>query len=114
MNEGNQKLYVILIDQLSPVMWSKLEGTTGNKQVKADQYGIYLFSMIKNIMCGVEESPQNTTAIVMSEKMLHTFWKKTNVVNDNYKSQFGAYVTVLEAYAVGIIVPPALVDGNIR
>ena len=53
-------------------------------------------------------------AIVMAEKMLHTFWQNTNVTNDNYKIQFDAYITVLEAHAGGITVPPALVGGNLR
>ena len=95
-------------------MQSKLEGTTGNNQVEADQDNIALFTMIKKIVCGVEESLQKIKAIVMAEKTLHTFCKKSNVANDNYKSQFDVYVTVLETYAGGIIVPLALVDGNLR
>ena len=51
--------------------------------------------MIKGIVCGVKDSLQNTMAIVMDEKMPHTFWKNPNVENNNYKSQSDAYVTVL-------------------
>ena len=42
------------------------------------------------------------------------FWKNPNVENDAYNSQFDAYVTVLEAYAGGITVPPYFLDGNFR
>ena len=108
MKKGKQKLYAIIIDQLSLEMRSKLEGTTGHEQVKEDQDGTTLLAMIKNIMCGVEESLQNKTAIIMTEKILHTFWQNLNVENDNYKSQFGAYVAVLGAYAGNITVSPAL------
>ena len=52
-------------------------------------------------------------AIVMADKTLHTFQKNPNVANDNYKSQFDAYVNVLEAYAGRITVPPDLVDGKL-
>ena len=69
--------------------------------------------MFKKIRCGVEESFQKTMAIVMTEKMLHIFWQNPNMENDNYKSQFNAYVAVLEAYLDGITVPPALVDSKI-
>ena len=37
VNKVNQNLYAILIDKSSPEMRSKLEGTTGNEQVNADQ-----------------------------------------------------------------------------
>ena len=50
----------------------------------------------------------------MAKKTLHTFWKNPNVEKDNYKSQFDAYVTVLEACVGGISVPPDLVDENLR
>ena len=52
MNEGNQKLCAILIDQSSPEMFSKLEGTTGHNRFKSDQYGIALLAMVK-ISCSV-------------------------------------------------------------
>ena len=42
VNEGNQKLYAILINQLSLVIRSKLEGTIGHKKVEADQDEISL------------------------------------------------------------------------
>ena len=62
----------------------------------------------------MEESLQKTMAILMAEKMLYTFWQNPNVANDDYKRQFKAYVTVLEAYAEGITVLPVLVYGKIR
>ena len=70
--------------------------------------------MINIIMCGVEESLQKTTAILMDQKTLHTFWKNPNVENDNYKSQFDIYVTFLKAYKGGITVSLDLVVGNHR
>ena len=36
------------------------------------------------------------------------------MANEYYKSQFDTYVTVLEAYAGGINIPPALVDDKLR
>ena len=69
---------------------------TGHKRVKADQDNIPLLAMIKNIMCSVDDSSQKIMAIVMEKKNMHTFWKNPNVANDAYKSQFDAYVTVLE------------------
>ena len=75
VSKGNQKLYTILIDQSLPLMRSKLEVTTGHEQVEADQDGITLLAMIKNIVCGVEESLQNTMSIVIVNKTLHMFWK---------------------------------------
>ena len=107
-------MYAILIDQSSPVMRSKLEGTTGNDQVNIDQEDISLLAMIKKIMCGLEEYLQNTMAILMSEKTLHKFFQNPNGSNNDYKSQFNAYVTILEAYVGRITVPLALVDGNLR
>ena len=64
-------------------MRSKLEWTAGHKQFDEDQAGIALLAMIKDIMCCVEESLQNTMAIVMAEKMLHKFWKNSIVANYN-------------------------------
>ena len=70
--------------------------------------------MINKIMCGVEESLHKKMAIVMAKKTLHMFWKNPNVENETYKSHFDNYVTVLEAYAGRITVPPDLVDGKLR
>ena len=95
-------------------MCSNLEYITGNDQVKAEQGGIELLTMINNIMCGVEESLPKKMVIVMAEETLHTFRQNTNLENDNYKSQFNTYVTVLEAYMWNITVPLALVYGNTR
>ena len=95
---GKPELYAILTDKSSLAIHSKLKITTGHKQVEADQYGISLLAMINNIMCGVEESLQKKMVIVMAEETLHTFRQNTNLENDNYKSQFNTYVTVLEAY----------------
>ena len=86
---------------------------TGNEQFEAHQDGTELLSMVNKIMCDVEDYLQKTMAIVMADKTLHTFQKNPNVANDNYKSQFDAYVNVLEAYAGGITVPPDLVDGKL-
>ena len=66
---------------------------------------------MKKVMCGLEESLQKTMAIVMSKKMLHSFWKNPNVANENYKSQFDAYIIIYEACASGITIPPDLMDG---
>ena len=71
-------------------------------------------AVIEKIMCGVEESTQKTMVILMSEKTLHPFWKNTNVANNDYNSQYDAYVTVLDAYAGGITVPTALVYGKLK
>ena len=49
-NGGNQKLYTILVNHFFLLMCSKLEGTTGNDKVRADQNGISLLSMITNIV----------------------------------------------------------------
>ena len=65
-------------------------------------------------MFSVKESLQKTTAIVMAEKTLHTFRKNPRVENDGYKSQFDAYVTILEAYVGGITAPLDLVEGKLR
>ena len=62
-------------------MRSKLEGLTGHEQVEADQDSIDLFSMVKKIMCGVEESLQKTMSIVMAKKTQHTFRQNSNVAN---------------------------------
>ena len=77
-------------------MCSNLEYITGNDQVKAEQGGIELLTMINNIMCGVEESLPKKMVIVMAEETLHTFRKNTNLENYNYKSQFNTYVPVLD------------------
>ena len=114
VNKVKKKLYTILIDQSFRDMRSKIEGTTGHKQAEIDQYGIDLLAMIKKIICGVEESPQKKMVIVVAEKTLHTFWKNPHVANNDYKSQFDAYVTVLETYAGRIIITPALIDVNLR
>ena len=114
VNKVKKKLYTILIDQSFRDMRSKIEGTTGHKRAEIDQYGIDLLAMIKKIICGVEESPQKKMVIVVAEKTLHTFWKNPNVANDNYKIRFVAYVTVLEAHAVRITAPLAVVDGKSR
>ena len=92
---GKPELYAILTDKSSLAIHSKLKITTGHKQVEAGQYGISLLAMINNIMCGVEESLQKTTAILMSEKALHTFWENPNVANGDHNSQFDTYVSVL-------------------
>ena len=113
VNESDHKLYDILVDQFFTAIHPKLEGKKGHKQVEAYQYGITLLAIIKKIMCGVEEYPQNTMAIVMTDKKLHTFWQNTNVANNNCKIQFDAYVTVLQAYGGEITVPPAFVDGKL-
>ena len=54
MNKCNQKLYAILVNQLSPAICSNLEGMTGYEQVEADQYGIAILAMIKKVTCSVE------------------------------------------------------------
>ena len=86
-------------------MRPRLERTAGHDQVESDQDGISLLVMIEKIVCGVEEYLQETMYIVMDEKMLHMLWQNTNVENN---------VTVLEAYAGRITVPPTLVDDNLR
>ena len=91
-------------------MRSKLEGTKGYEQVEADQYGITLLKLMEKIMVGVEDSLQQTMKIVMAERTLHTFFQKMGTLNDDYKSQFNAYVMVLEAYCGGVSVPQILVD----
>ena len=48
-----------------------------------------LLTMIKKIMCGLEESIQKI-AIITAKKMLPIFWKNPNVENDNYKISFDA------------------------
>ena len=45
----------------------------GYDKVEADQDGIDLLKLIYKIMVGVEESLQQTMAIVMAERTLHTF-----------------------------------------
>ena len=65
-------------------------------------------------MVGVEESLQQTMAIVMAERKLHTFFQQMGISNENYKSQFHAYVTVLKAYCGGVIVPHVLVYTNLK
>ena len=84
-------------------MRSKLEGTTGHKEVDSDQYNMALLSMIKNIMCGVEDSLQKKMAIIMSDKMLHIFWQKPNVANDNNKSQFDTYIMFWGLVRAGLL-----------
>ena len=113
MKKGKQKLYAIIIDQLSLEMRSKLEGTTGHKHFEEDKDGVTQLTVIKTIMCIVEESLQNTTAIVMAKKMLHIFWQNTNVANNDYRIRFYSYITALEGYADKITVPLALVGGKI-
>ena len=114
MYKGNQKIYEILFNKLSPPMFSKIEGRTGHNQVKEDKDSIVLLDMIKSIMWGMEDPLQKKTAIVMAEKILHMFWKNPNVENNDYKIQFDAYVNILEAYAGRITVPLALVDSKLR
>ena len=113
VNESDHKLYDILVDQFFTAIHPKLEGKKGHKQVEAYQYGITLLAIIKKIMCGVEEYPQNTMAIVMTDKKLHTFWQNTNVANNDYRIRFYSYITALEGYADKITVPLALVGGKI-
>ena len=63
--------------------------------MEADQDGIALIKLIEKIMVGVEESLQQTMAIVMLERTLHNFFQKMGTSNNDYKSQFDAYVTVM-------------------
>ena len=95
-------------------MQSKLEGTKGYEQVEAYQDGISLLKLIKKIMVGIEESLQKTMVIVMAERTLHTFLQQMGTSNDDYKSQFDTYVTVLEAYCGGVRVPQILVDTKVK
>ena len=74
IKESNQKLFANLVKQCSKAMRSNMEVTKGYKQVEADQDGISLLKLIKNIMVGVEESLQQTMDIVMAERTLHTFF----------------------------------------
>ena len=82
--------------------------------MEADQDVIALLAMIKKMMCGVEESLQKKMAKVMYKNTLHTFLQNNNVANDDYKSQLDAYITVLEAHADRITVPPTLLGGKIK
>ena len=82
--------------------------------MEAYQDGISLLKLIEKIMVGVEESLQQMMAIVMAERTLYTFFQKMGTSNDNYKSQFDVYVTVLEAYCDGVIVPQILVDTKMK
>ena len=50
----------------------------------------------------------------MAERTLHTSFHKMGTSNNDYKSQFDAYVTVLEAYCGGVSVPRVLVDTNLK
>ena len=47
VSRGNQKLYVILINQLLPTICSNIEGATGHNQVEANQDGIALLKLLK-------------------------------------------------------------------
>ena len=69
MYKGNQKIYEILFNKLSPAMCSKLEVRTGHNQVEEDKDSIVLLEMIKSIMCGMEDSLQKKTAIIMASKI---------------------------------------------
>ena len=82
--------------------------------MEADQYGIALLNLIKKIMVGVEESLQQTISIVVAERTLHTFFQNRGASNDYYKSQFDAYVTVLEAYCGGMSVTQILADTKLK
>ena len=46
MYKGNQKIYAILFNKLSPEMCSKLEGRTGHSQAEQDKDIIVLLDMI--------------------------------------------------------------------
>ena len=91
-----------------------MEGKKRYEKVEADQYGIALIKLIEKIMVGVEESLQKTTAIVMAERTLQTFFQQMGTPNNDYKSQFDAYVTVLEAYCGGVGVYQILVDTKFK
>ena len=91
-----------------------MEVTKGYKQVEADQDGISLLKLIKNIMIGVEDSLQQTMDIVMAERTLHTFFQKMGTLNDDYKSQFDAYFMLLEAYCGGVSAPQILIDTKLK
>ena len=114
MYKGNQKIYAILFNKFSPEMCSKLEGRTGHSQAEQDKDSIVILDTIKSIMCGIEDSLQNKTATVMAKKILHMFWQNTNLANNDYKIQFDAHVNILEAYAVRMTIPPALLDSKLR
>ena len=92
----------------------KLEGTKGYEQVEADEDVIALIKLIEKIMVGVEESLQQTMAIVMAERTLYTLFHQMDTSNDNYKSQFEEYATVMEAYCGGVRVPQILVDTKLK
>ena len=95
-------------------MRSKLEGIEGYEQVESYQDGIFLLKVIKKIMVGVEESLQQTMAIVIAKRTLYTFFQKIVTSNDNYKSHFDAYVRVLEACCGGVSVTQILVDTKLK
>ena len=53
-------------------------------------------------------------AIVLAEMTLYIFFQQMGTSNDDYKSQFNEYVTVLEAYCDGVSVPQVLVNTNLK
>ena len=53
-------------------------------------------------------------ATVMAERTLHTFLPHMGTSNEDYKSQFDAYVTVLEAYYGGVSINQILVDTKFK
>ena len=71
--------------------------------MEANKDGIVLLKLIEKIM-----------AIVMAERTLHIFFQHMGKSNDNYKSQFNDYVTVLYAYCGGVSVPQILVDTKLK
>ena len=64
-------------------MRSNPEVTTGHKKIEADQDGIALLAMIKNIVWDLEESLHKTMSIIMTDKTLYTFFQNPNVANDD-------------------------------
>ena len=66
--------------------------------MEAYQDGISLLKLIEKIIVGVEESLQQTMDIVMVKSTLNTFFQNIGTSNYDYKSQFDAYVTVVEEF----------------
>jgi len=113
VEEGNKKLFALLIGQCSPAMVTKLEGSPGYDALYAAQDGIGLLATIRGIMCGVEQHLQPTWSIVSLLFKFVTLHQKGYMSNSAYKDEFDSLVTTLEDYG-GLPVFPNLLAKKIE
>ena len=114
LQDGNMKLYSLLLEQCSPEMKNRVRGTKGFGEVDSAQHGVNLLAIIREIMCGVEEHLQHTWGMVQVDKLLYTAFQRPQESNDEWIKRFDQLVTVLEQYGGCTPTHPILLSAMLR